>query len=439
MNNKIKSNILDPSPHKLALTIYILILILIFIAPLNFEYISWSYIYLIYSIFFFISSSFFIQLFQNRKYNNIYYTLKYSIKIKKIITICLIFSLFGVIIRFIDIFFIRNFDFSHGLASLRITLQSLTYSSDSDVAQANIISAVSAFLFGFTYPLTILFIIYRKYLNKHTCYLCFTLLLAPILDNFLTAGILGATFTLTYIFYCYFYSTIINNKKINLKFILKIFLIFITVLFVGFIFYTQRIELMFGSINTFISYNNNLLQPNEFLLKCFDVPFLKSFAFGIYWFLHYILQGLSEFSYLLDNFDHANILYGKKQFFILDKFFSILFENNYNTYDLSILNPRPGRYQTFYGDVFIIDFGFSGLIFESTIFGVILSQLYLSRKRGQFIGIILYPFFQATVIFSPLFNSFSSSRFYFLFSGLTAFVIYRFLIKKEKYENRNYT
>ena len=412
----------NTNPHTIALCALLFFSLLYITSPLNITYISSSALLLALAGIIFISSSYLGCALKKTNRPEPYFT-NYSPRIKKLFIFCFYLSLLGALLRFYDFFFLRGHNFSEGLASVRIAAQSLTYSEHTDLSQAGILSAIGAIFFGFTYPLAVILVIFYQSIPTTQRKIGVFLSITPIIDSLLNAGIMGAAFTALYIGFAIIYKFHITGIKLNTKLVFYTIAAVIVLFWLGAFNYKARIELMFGDAHTFLNMTNTLTKPTPFLYDIFDTPILGSIAFSYYWFSSYLLQGIAEFAYLVDHFDTNSLLYGGKQLFVIDKFFSIIGITSFDAYQLTAINPRPGRYQTAFGDIYM-DFGIIGILLQPLIAGLIFSYAYISRGRGKLWALILYPFFQASILSGFLINTLSGGRFYFLAAGIIAVAFY---------------
>jgi len=412
------------SPHAIVIHALVVLFFLYIISPLEFTYFSASFAFVFVGGGIFVASSYFLCQLLGRGRDKYFICHGHqAFRVRKLFRLCFYLSSAGVFLRFLDFFVLRGYNFDEGFSSLRLSLQSITYAESSDVSRAGMISALGAFLYGFTYPLTIIIIMFYASIPSFYRKAGVLLAVVPIIDSLLNAGIMGAAFTLLYIAFALLYKWHTLNRKLNIKRVSYAALLMFALLWVGSFNYLNRIELMFGDIQTFFDYSTGIVRPGPYLFDLFEVPIIGSFAFAYYWISSYLLQGVAEFSFLFDNFNSDDFLYGAKQFFVVDKFLSIIGLTTFDAYQLTAVNPRPGRYQTVFGDIYM-DFGVMGLLFQPLIAGLIFAYAYLSRGRGKIWALIMYPFFQASIVSGFLINSFSGSRFYFLAAGIVAIIFY---------------
>lgn len=332
----------------------------------------------------------------------------------------LVLSALGVSSRFYDFFLLRGFSFADGFVSLRLSLQSLSYGEGSDVSRASAVSALGAILYGFVYPLSVIVVVYwhqvrRLYWRSRFAVI---LLFAPVLESVFNAGVMSAAFFVLCIFFSLLYRMSLFGRQLNRAIIYRALGILVVLLWFGSWSFLQRVELMYGSVDLFLIESGSFARPSTYLAESFGVPFFGPITFAIFWFSGYVLQGPSEFSFLVDHFRPSDHMNGFKQFFIFDKFFSVLgLGGGFSASDVSVVNPRPGRYQTMFGDMFI-DYGLLGVLVQSSLLGFVAGRLYALRSARHFVAVLLYPFVQSSIVFGFLINVFSSARLYFLVAAL---------------------
>ncbi|RBP69264.1 O-antigen polymerase [Marinobacter nauticus] len=422
----IKVDIKDLAPHTLFAIVLFSLIFLCLVSPLEYLYYSNSIFLLVLACLIFWASSFSVTTLLQSKPSQNRFEKKFSVlspRVYRLINICIFFASLGVFLRFLDFFFLRGYDFSQGLVSLRLSLQSLTYSETSDLQKAGSISALGAVLFGFTYPLAVLVLTFGQNLSSKKRYFSYFLISTPIIESGLVAGIMGAVFTVLYIFFSLSYRWKLKNNYFDFrKLSIILFSVFIVFAYGAFSF-ISRIDQMFSIFSVYFESSTSLVLPNDWLMSKIENSYFSTLAFFIFWFSSYVLQGPVEFAYLVDNFNGDNFTFGAKQFFVVDKFLGILGVTSFDAFSITEINPRPGRYQTVFGDVFI-DFGLVGILFQAFIFGALSAITYVYRRRGFLWALVLYPFFQASIVSGFLINSFSGARFYFFVGALLLIVVY---------------
>jgi hypothetical protein len=246
---------------------------------------------------------------------------------------------------------------------------------------------------------------------------------APIAESLFNSGIMGVAFTSLYIVFTLFYKWHLTGASVGFKGILILSVSALAVLFIGALNYILRVEFIFGSVQNFLGNIDSLVVPTPYLLSVINEPIFGPVALSLYWMSNYFLQGLFEFSFLVDHFDPGDFAHGAKQFFVVDKFLSIVGITSFDPYHLTAINPRPGRYQTVFGDVYM-DFGVLGVIVQPCIIGFVFACAYLYRGVGKFWALVIYPFFQASIVSGFLINSLSGGRLYYLVACVIAIFFY---------------
>lgn len=411
------------SPHRLAISVLLFLMALYAVAPLSYRYDSVTGLvvlslgFLIFILFSVVST----YIFNGKTNTTIYFCFDRLLMILS--KLCLIFALIGVALRLVDGLFVRGFDFSEGIVAFRLGMQDLTYSEGTGVERAGITSAIGAIFCGFTYPLGIFLIYWWKSLGKKFRIIAIPLASYPAIEGFIGAGVWGAAFL--YLFLGFAWLHRLNLQRLNLDFQkrvvktkLSLFLGLaagVGILFVGGELFVSRIEYMFNDLGTYLSYTaaQSFVVPPLWLYEALQIPIVGDLFMIIFWLCDYLLQSPAEFSYFFTHFDDANLMLGAKQFFVINKFLSIVGLTDFSAYDLALVNPRPGRYQTFIADVYM-DFGIIGVVTEMCILGIASGWLFCSRRKGNISGIFIYPFVQAMIVSGFLINGFAGQRFYFL-------------------------
>lgn len=416
------------SPHGLSTIVVLFLVILYLAAPLDFVYASFSGLW---SLVAFLIFSLISIVFVNWRGMNLICISTMpplSERVYFIYRVCLSLALFGIVIRFFDFLVLRGLDFSDGVVGARLALQGLTYSSSSEASAAGGISAIGAIFYGFCFPVTMIYIVYLNEISERFKWSSIVVMIAPIIDSLLNAGIMGAAFTFLYICFAFLYRWHLFDVVFSFKRIVPVIVLGFGTLYIGAELFSSRVELMFGDIETYFYHSQGLLKPNRFFMDLMELPIIGGLAFSFYWLSSYLLQGYSEFSFLLDNFK-GDFLYGFKQFFVINKFFSVIGVMEFNAFELTLANPRPGRYQTALGDVYM-DFGVYGLVIQPALFALASAYFYIRRIEGSLGAAIVYPFIQASIVMAPLINTLSGARMYSLVACLIVMVMINFTLRK---------
>ena len=422
----------DLSPHLLVSIVGAGIAVLAILSPVTFVYGSLQSIFVIILFFvvFWLGSFSITSFFKAENIKPCFFATDRHVKV---FYICLLLSMLGIAIRVYDFYWIRGISLADGVVSMRLSLQSLTYQESSDLAQAGMFSAVGAILYGFIYPLLIMLVYLWESLDRSYKFTAVFVSLYPAIESFLNGGIWGAVFLFLFFVFAVLHKRYIVslnnfNRSGFFLFFCSLLMVFVAVVFVGGALFIERVEQIHGDFATYFYNSTTLSRPSDNLLYLIDLPIVGGMFFSFYWFSSYLIQGVAEFSYLYDNFDTEFLAYGAKQFFVVNKFFSIFGVVDFSSFELLSLNPRPGRYQTFFGDVYL-DFGILGGLLESFLLGLVSGYIYVRRKMGFMSGIIFYPFIQAGIVSGFLINCFSGSKFYFLVALLVVWFLFKFFIR----------
>ena len=134
---------------------------------------------------------------------------------------------------------------------------------------------------------------------------------------------------------------------------------------------------------------------------------------------HYYLSGIIEFIKLYNFNDTYEYWLGAHQFNIYLKFLSFFGIENLPTYqDTLSSHHQPGQYTSFLGPT-LIDFGKFSLIYIFLL-GIIIGKIFNSVVSKNLSGIMFYPLFATTVIFSPMIHLLMASSLYII----NAFIIF---------------
>jgi hypothetical protein len=287
-------------------------------------------------------------------------------------SILLFLIYFSSIIRYIDLFFVREISFFNSISTNKY-----------NVAQDANFSLFLGVLGGvrFLYFVPYLFYIIEKRNNKKILILCVLLFLVPLIEGYLRGSrrlffeSIGLFITITCV---YNFSKLFSKKII----FIGVFSLILSVFFSNFVLKERVIEKKGISFFEQI-YNSPYsellpLKPKakQFILKNKN-NFIGSASFSSFHFGQHILHGVYEFDYAIK--ENADKKFGMYNGFILIKFLNKLGFTNIPLE--SLMNPT-GRvtYITFFGGLFL-DFGWYSLIIMF-FYGVI--QNYFFVKGSKF-------------------------------------------------------
>ncbi|EKF54428.1 hypothetical protein I215_12388 [Galbibacter marinus] len=329
-------------------------------------------------------------------------------------------SVLSVLCLFIDSFVIRGININNGAFENREILENSTPSIIGIFG--NIIKA-SVFLNFFLY-------FQHNFRKPYLLYANYALIMYFIFESFLTGSRSIPFFYVILIILILFHFKIIQ-LKIKYLFYLGIlgilFFILLTETFISrtieFTGTREQAIIFILKKGTYLDYTKIDESFLSFVISI-DSYYLQSFFVGLASFYGYYLHSIVEFSYLIDHFDSPARL-GSHTFFVIAKFFKIIFGGGYEL----TLNyvPRPGKYTTFFGDIFM-DFKYYTPFFMM-LFGYWQSRLYKSViAKNNYTIIPLILFLCILNFIFPVFNLITGGKGIYLIIGLILLsYMYRFL------------
>ncbi len=416
------------SPHSLVFNFALALLFLYIVVPFGYDLTSLAGVLVIWAFVAVFCVSSILACSLTTPPGERYLAPEFDGKCRRLFWLLLVISLVGVLARIVSNFYIRGFDLSQGSAALRLSLQTLSYDYGvAEVGQAGMVGALAALFIGFTYPLIVFLIYFWSDIRRSTRRLAVAISLYPAIEGFLLGGSWAAAFTFLFFFFSLAGKSLSLPSDAGARLVpypRLMTALAIAIVAVGGFLFIDRVELIFGSKQQYLELTslNSFIKPSETLFDLVAMPIIGNAFFVFFWLVDYLVQGTAEFSYLIDRFNAEDRTHGVKQFFVIFKFLSLFDLVDFDMVSIATVNPRPGRYQTFLGDAYI-DFGLVGLLLEGAILGWISGYLYLSSRRNQMLGILLYPFFASLIISGFMVNAFSGGRFYFLVALIiTAFL-----------------
>ena len=289
---------------------------------------------------------------------------------------------FSFILRWIDLFFIRELSFDFSPKENR----NINYDNSS---KSNFLFAVASVVKSlYFFPLVILILSKKKY-DSFFIIIALMIFLFPAVEGLL----IGTRKHFVQMFIIVFITLFISKKLVlNLKQILSLSLAVILVLSISMHLLIKRESTINSNKETFYtqilsSRYNDMVSPNDYVITFFKNPenpdILKYYSMSLLQIGQYIIHGLFEFNYLV-SLDKPEISYGKHTFYPLIKFY-----NSFNLFEFEELEnytPRGYVYISFFGGIYL-DFRWFGLVF-SFLFGIF--QKYICCKS------------KINVIFKPL-------------------------------------
>jgi hypothetical protein len=342
---------------------------------------------------------------------------------KKIFFITLV--IFGCfLLRYIDIFYFREFRFSNTIYQNRVLAGN----------GAHHLIFIIASVFKTLYFVPLLLILISKNKNKIVLFLAVILFFMPFPEAILRGT--RSTFFLSFVFLILIliYTKSVHLSKKNILFV------------------------VLGSILLFVIATNILLKregpkndnPYKYLVekaiyndfykpKKSVIDFMsndsisnnkKKIVLSSLQIGQYFSHGLFEFDYLIKHYKkHAlKKQYGKYTFFVIPKFTNQIKLTNYNLHDIYISSPRGYTFITFFGGLYL-DFGWFAL-FPVFLLGMLQKFLSLRIQQKQFHYAPLFVFFLFTNFFMLTFNFFRGTGTYTLISCVIFALILSIPFKK---------
>ncbi len=297
---------------------------------------------------------------------------KQRIDLSKILTVLLIIILISYIIRWIDLFYIRELSFNIASKNNRVI-------NDNNYGNSSILfllASITKSIYFFPFVL----ILSSKIKQKHSLvFASYAVLLFPLVEALLK-GTRKPFFELFIIIL--FTLVMYQRKKINLKKVIWVILGFVILMTLSMMILINRESKPSQDNNFFYtklleSRYNDLLAPKDNVKTFFDNPdtpeTAKFYAMAALHTGQYITHGVFEFNHIV-GYKDLPVTYGKYTFMAIPKFINKtgLFNN------IEITNPSPRQYVylSFFGD-FYIDFRW-GLIPFMFLFGMV--QKYTFQK-----------------------------------------------------------
>lgn len=297
---------------------------------------------------------------------------KQSIELSKILTVLLIIIFISYIIRWIDLFYIRELSFNIASKNNRVI-------NDNNYGNSSILfllASITKSIYFFPFVL----ILSSKIKQKHSLvFASYAVLLFPLVEALLK-GTRKPFFELFIIIL--FTLVMYQRKKLNLKKVIWVILGFVILMTLSMMILINRESKPSQDNNFFYtklleSRYNDLLAPKDNVKTFFDNPDTpdtpKFYAMAALHTGQYITHGVFEFNHIV-GYKDLPVTYGKYTFMAIPKFINKtkLFNN------IEITNPSPRQYVylSFFGD-FYIDFRW-GLIPFMFLFGMV--QKYTFQK-----------------------------------------------------------
>jgi len=408
------------SPMTMFMLGVLFIMFLILIAPVNFLYLGtpYSWIYLELCIIFLL-----LGITTGMKGILIKSTpITISINamtLKQIFYLGIFLASFGAILRIIDRYYIRGASISKNVFENREIV------SETGI---NFFSVLSSFFYPVILLLPFLYLLLyqaRIHSFRHT-FILSLLALFYITDSILFGS---RSILMIWMFLILLYLYVFNILKFKVtKNSLTLFFILSILFFIanGYMF-DHRTSLMGMEAyeSTQISVYAYFLPLDDFyvsLLESNKGNLFYFFILGIVNFIQYMVHGLFELFYLVDNFDTDNMLLGEQNFAVVIKFIYKIFQIPFSFTDNAEVLVRTGIYNTLFGPLYY-DFGWGATVF-SLILGLMIGfiskkalsgDLFLLPLQLYFLLLLFFALIVDTIIFAQgIYNMVAFSIFYFL-------------------------
>ncbi|WP_305455265.1 O-antigen polymerase [Photobacterium leiognathi] len=228
-------------------------------------------------------------------------------------------SIFGVLLRVIDRFFIRGVSLSTNVFENREALESGT----------NIIAVISSFLYPMVFLIPFYFLLISKCykINVIKKIILIFISLYPIFDGLLFGS---RSIILSFIALIFLYSYILGFISIKIKGCIYFSLFVLAMLTISGFLFDERTSLMGMSAidSTRISvyaYFTPLNESFSYYLKSLNNGFFYYLLLGTLNFIQYMIHGLFEMLFLVDTFNTDNIYWGAQNLSFIFKFMSSVF------------------------------------------------------------------------------------------------------------------
>lgn len=318
----------------------------------------------------------------------------------------------GVALRLFDLFVLRSGQFGASQEAKLVQLQAAAGSSGTG---AGGISAAAALLSAFSIFGLVAYRHYRDQIGRRLgLYLLAISFFSPFEGVFARGGIFNLGF-----FGVFAMTVFWDDKKLKENVIGRIIAnrAAIVVAGVGFILmggamFRGRVELMYGSIESFQALAGSIamLQQPDWLLEASREQMWGLVAFPAAWIMDYLFQGFSELNFVLANYALDFHTWGASQFEHLMRLWGLV--TGRPNEPLDWINPRAGRYVTFFANVYF-DFGLLGGCIQMALMGYLTALTRAWRLAGSLGGQIFEPVMRAVLIVGFLVNSLPSARGFF--------------------------
>lgn len=347
-----------------------------------------------------------------------------QLSIRRAYNLCLTIGLSGVLLRGADYFVYRNYNFESSFASQRLAIAALEMASGGS-DRGGAFSTVAAILFGFALTPFIFTRLAGPRLSRRDRLLAYFCVAGVGFEGVVLGGAMNVGFAAIFVAVVFLstggYEPMgCPRQKVPYA---AVALIGFGVVAIASSLFVQRIQIMFGDPLSYLVAlkSASFTEIPEDMVSLVRDPLIGYLVFSIFYLCDYALQGFAEFAYVVHSIDPFGNWEGSVQLSTPAKFLNRLFDIGIN-YSAGISNPRPGKFQTFFGDVYI-DFGLFGGVIEMALLGFVWGHLYRSRLHGGMLGLFMDPFARTVLLMGPMVNLLSGGKFYFLVGLFVSAVI----------------
>ena len=324
-------------------------------------------------------------------------------------------SLIGVVLKIYDRFFVRGISLFEDALSRREVIQA---------AGANIFSIFGGVLYPFCYLTLFVYLLISRDGERRPWLFVFSLILFffPSIDALLLGSrvILMINLGLLVLYFMYF-----GLFKFRFRSVISLVLIAVFAMTLSSWIFMDRLSAM--GLDVLVSIYESVyaftVKPQPWLANALSSATSPMAYMALFTYLNlsqYLVHGVFEFCYLVDNFAYGiNHTYGMSTFFVYFKLIAPFIGIGDVEADILSAQPRSGIYTTFFGPIFV-DFGWHGL-FLVFLFGFFATHLWNSAKRLGERYIPLYLYIVIVIFFIPFVNLIEGAQGLYT---ITAFLMY---------------
>lgn len=333
------------------------------------------------------------------------------------------------ILRYFDLFVLRNLSFSNNIHENRIL---------SEKSSGNVFLIGASIIKSLYFVPLLISCIQKKY---SSCFFWFGLLffLFPVPEAILkgSRSIILTSF-LYLILILFFTRKIVLNKKT---------LTLIALTFIGLFVIGTNILMKRESPKNKNAYNhliekaiyNDFFKPKQKIIDYVNNEQVsntkKAMTISAMQVGQYYCHGVFEFDHIVKYYKKNDYQrqWGKYTFFVFPKFTNQMGLTNYDLSKINHASPRGYTFITFFGGMYL-DFGWFALLFMFLL-GVVQKMVVELVKKQHFIFAPLYLFFLFTNFFLPTFNFYRGTGSYLFVSCICFATLFYFVLKKPTMSN----